>query len=81
MDCTIEYNSKMKRKSPINRTQFAIILICFRIMPLCAQEEFDPVTDDLTPPASIDSSLFVLIIVAVVLGYVFLNRKLKNNKL
>lgn len=47
----------------------------------CAKEEFDPVTDDLTPPASIDSSLFVLIIVAVVLGYVFLNRKLKNNKL
>lgn len=80
MDCTIKYSSKMKRKSLINRTQFAIILMFFTIMPLCAQEEFDPVTDDLTPPASIDGSIPLLLIAAVVLGYVFLNRKLKNNK-
>lgn len=80
MDCTIEYNSKMKRKSPINRTQFAIVLMFFTIVPLCAQEEFNPLTDDLTPPASIDGSSFTLLIAAVVLGYVFLNRKLKNNK-
>ena len=71
----------MKRKSPINRKQFAIILIFFTIIPLCAQEDFDPVTDDLTTPTSIDSSIPLLLIVAVVLGYVFLNRKLKNNKL
>ena len=61
MDCTIKYSSKMKRKSLINRTQFAIILMFFTIMPLCAQEEFDPVTDDLTPPASINSFLHLLV--------------------
>jgi hypothetical protein len=70
----------MKRKSPINRIQFAIVLMFFTIIPLWAQE-LPPDVDDLTPPASIDGSLFTLLIAAVVLGYVFLNRKLKNNKL
>lgn len=70
----------MKRKSLINRTQFAIILMFFTIMPLWAQELPPLDVDDLTPPANIDSSIPLLLIAAVVLGYVFLNRKLKNNK-
>ena len=80
MDRTINYNSKMKRKSSINKSLF-IILLCFSIMPVWSQEIFDPDVDDLTPSASIDSSLFILLIAAVVLGFVFLNGKLKNNKI
>lgn len=68
----------MNKNNYFTKIIFTVVLVCFTSVAVVAQEDFGDDTVDNPPATSIDFYTPLLLVGAIGLGYVLLNKRVKS---